>query len=155
MRMLDLFCGRWGWSRAFAARGWECTGVDLIEPPEIPEGCKFIKMDVLLLDPDYWADMPDFICASPPCEQFSTMRNFRPPVPYPELGIKLFDHARSICQESGVPYIMENVIWSGQVCRSLCEPLRPILFVGKWRASDFASRNQQGNDRTSYGPARA
>src|SRR5256885_5237310 len=20
------FCGRWGWSRAFAARGWECVG---------------------------------------------------------------------------------------------------------------------------------
>jgi site-specific DNA-cytosine methylase len=29
MRMLDLFCGRWGWSKAFAARGWECVGVDL------------------------------------------------------------------------------------------------------------------------------
>ena len=44
MRMLDLFCGRWGWSKAFADRGWECVGVDLVEPPEIPEGCKFFNM---------------------------------------------------------------------------------------------------------------
>ena len=34
MRLLDLFSGRWGWSRAFAARGWECVGVDMVEPPE-------------------------------------------------------------------------------------------------------------------------
>jgi hypothetical protein len=28
-RLLDLFCGRWGWSRAFAARGWECEDAQL------------------------------------------------------------------------------------------------------------------------------
>ena len=43
MRMLDLFSGRWGWSKAFAKRGWECVGVDLTRPPEIPEGCTFIQ----------------------------------------------------------------------------------------------------------------
>jgi 23S rRNA U2552 (ribose-2'-O)-methylase RlmE/FtsJ len=47
MRMLDLFSGRWGWSRAFADRGWECVGVDLVEPPEIPQGCEFIHADIL------------------------------------------------------------------------------------------------------------
>lgn len=46
-RLLDLFCGRWGWSRAFAARGWECVGVDLVQPHEIPEGCHFWQFDVL------------------------------------------------------------------------------------------------------------
>lgn len=127
MRMLDLFCGRWGWSKAFAARGWECIGIDLIEPPETPNGCKFWATDVLglryekRLDGIFVPGLPnfgqcvlthiDFICASPPCEQFSVhgMKHFHPNPPYPELGIKLFEHTRRICEESGVPYVMENV----------------------------------------------
>ncbi len=56
----------------------------------------------------------DFICASSPCEQFSTMRNFRPPVLYPELGVKLFKHTRDLCEASGVPYVMENVSGAGR-----------------------------------------
>ena len=129
MRMLDLFCGRFGWSKAFAARGWECVGIDLATPPEVPKGCDFIKADVLSLSafPDYrvgftgweksgfyetiWQCCPDFICASPPCQQFSVhgMKHFHPNPPYPELGIKLFEHTRRICEESGVPYVIENV----------------------------------------------
>jgi len=55
--------------------------------------------------------LPDFICASSPCEQFSVhgMKHFHPNPPYPELGMKLFNHTRAICEESGVPYVMENV----------------------------------------------
>lgn len=120
-RLLDLFCGRWGWSRAFAARGWECVGIDLTEPPEIPKGCKFVKADILRLCFDkeigfYIVDGPilgffEAIVASSPCEEFSvhSMRNFHPNPPYPELGIRLFSHTRVICEESGLPYLMENV----------------------------------------------
>jgi len=125
MRLLDLFCGRWGWSRAFAARGWECVGIDLTVPPEIPEGCTFVQADILtlswgphfgfLVGPD-GAECEqlghfDFICASSPCEQFACfgMPHFQPNPPYPELGISLFNHTRRICEESGVPYVMENV----------------------------------------------
>jgi hypothetical protein len=118
--MLDLFCGRFGWGKAFAARGWEVVGVDLVEPPEIPQGCRFVKMDVLeipigktLIAKD--GGWPfDFICASSPCEQFSTLLNFRPPVPYPESGIRLFNHTRAICETSGIPYVMENVAGAGR-----------------------------------------
>src|SRR5882672_5902863 len=125
VKMLDLFCGRWGWSRAFAARGWECVGVDLTEPPEIPQNCHFFKRDVLDLDVDIclgqlpysegWIydhiSMFDFICASSPCEQFSVhgMKHFHPNPPHPELGIQLFEHTRALCEASGVPYVMENV----------------------------------------------
>src|ERR1017187_8935153 len=111
-RMLDLFCGRLGWSRAFAARGWECFGVDLVEPPEIPQGCSFVKGNILEFSAGTirnWMFGPfDFICASSPCEQFSVhgMKHFHPNPPYPELGIKLFNHTRSLCEESGVPYVM-------------------------------------------------
>lgn len=110
MRLLDLFCGRWGWSRAFAARGWECFGIDLTRPPENPENCAFRQWDILLLTTlrDYHAD---FIVASSPCEQFSVhgMKHFHPNPPYPELGIKLFNHTRELCEAAGVPYVMENV----------------------------------------------
>ena len=126
MRLLELFCGRWGWSRAFAERGWECVGVDLVEPPEIPAGCTFVRGDILKLwksdfgglhigydNDDFGVGLGDFdfICASSPCEQFSVhgMKHFHPNPPYPALGIKLFEHTRALCEASGVPYVMENV----------------------------------------------
>ena len=117
MRLLDLFCGRWGWSRAFAARGWECVGVDLIEPSEMPKNCTFLKRDILeeidecFMYGGYYGPRFDFIVASSPCEQFSVygLKCFHPNPPYPELGIKLFNHARQLCEASGVPYVMENV----------------------------------------------
>lgn len=37
------------------------------------------------------------------------MKHFHPNPKYPETGILLFNHTRSICEESGVPYVMENV----------------------------------------------
>lgn len=108
-RMLDLFCGRFGWSRAFAARGWECVGIDLVEPPEIPAGCVFLKRNILEM-----VALPigfDFICASSPCEEFSIhgMKHFHPSPKYPDMGIKLFNHTRMLCESSGIPYVMENV----------------------------------------------
>ena len=108
--MLDLFCGRWGWSKAFAARGWECVGFDLTEPPDVPKRCTFFQGDVMKIASIKSEDF-DFICASSPCEQFSVhgMKHFHPNPPYPTLGIKLFEHTRRICEESGVPYVMENV----------------------------------------------
>jgi hypothetical protein len=124
VRMLDLFSGRFGWGRAFAARSWEVVGVDLVAPPEVPAGCRFVQGDILQMSYSdaagfYFIGGPvlgffDFICASSPCEQFSTLLNFRPPVPYPEIGIRLFDHTRSFCEAAGVPYVMENVAGAGK-----------------------------------------
>jgi hypothetical protein len=109
-RMLDLFVGRLGWTKAFLARGWECVAVDLTEPPEVPEGVEFLKMDVMTLTADFLKEF-DFVCASSPCEEFSVhaMPHFHPNPKYPENGIRLFTHTRQICQASGRAYIMENV----------------------------------------------
>ena len=89
--MLDLFCGRLGWAKAFLARGWECVGVDYVAcPSEVPERCEFVHANVLRLTEAFAIEQRiDFIVASPPCEEFSTMRNFSPPVPYPEMGVRL------------------------------------------------------------------
>lgn len=109
-RLLDLFSGRWGWSRAFAARGWQCVGIDLTEPPEIPPGCEFRQLDVLTLDAEFVRQF-DFVCASSPCEEFSVhgMKHFHPNPKYPDMGVRLFNHTGAICEEAGVPYVMENV----------------------------------------------
>lgn len=111
-RLLDLFCGRWGWSKAFARRGWECIGIDLSSASldHKPGNCSFIQWDVLLLT-DLKVYKPDFIVASTSCEEFSVhgMKHFHPNPKYPEMGIKLFNHTRSICEACGVPYVMENV----------------------------------------------
>jgi hypothetical protein len=175
VRMLDLFCGRLGWSRAFAARGWECVGVDLVEPPEIPQGCRFIKYDVLGLEledgfihvlneygmPEYLH--PDFICASSPCEQFSVhgMKHFHPNPPYPELGIKLFNHTRELCEASGVPYVMENVRAAQQFvgnARHHCGPfylwgsgVPPLMNQGIGKGTKFGlSRERRRTEDPTY-----
>ncbi len=113
MRLLDLFAGRLGWSRAFLDRGWDVVAYDLTLPSvEIPAGVDYRLQDILTLTPeDIRRIAPDFICASSPCEQFSVhgMKHFHPNPPYPEMGLKLFNHTRYLCESSGVPYVMENV----------------------------------------------
>jgi hypothetical protein len=90
----------------------------------------FVKLDVLKLQVvsfggfmRFWTtdgDEPnplwehprfDFVCASPPCEEFSIhgMPHFHPNPKYPETAIKLFEHTRQMCEFSWTPYIMENV----------------------------------------------
>jgi hypothetical protein len=130
LRMLDLFAGRLGWMKAFLARGWDVTAVDLVEPPEIPQGVTFVKLDVMKLQVvsfggfmRFWTtdgDEPnplwehprfDFVCASSPCEEFSVhgMPHFHPNPKYPDTAIRLFQHTRQMCEFSWTPYIMENV----------------------------------------------
>lgn len=112
MRVLDLFAGQLGWSRAFLARGWEAVAVDLVAPESVPPNCEFWVKDVLEISArDIRNDRFDFICASSPCEEFSVwgMRHFHPNPKHPETGIKLFEHTRAICEKSGVAYVMENV----------------------------------------------
>lgn len=124
MRMLDLFCGRFGWGQSFAERGWEVVGIDVTAPPDVPNGCALVLADILLLkyqdDVGFWIDVNgiphkflghfDFVCASSSCEEFSLygMAHFHPNPPYPSMGIKLFNHTRELCEKSGVKYIMEN-----------------------------------------------
>ncbi len=121
--MLDLCAGELGWSKIFAARGHQCVCVDLKHPKILPSGCRFIQTDILMLYEDYGIVIPcsgsqteerfifDFIVASTPCEEFSVhgMKHFHPNPKYPEMGIKLFNHTRSLCEASGVSYVMENV----------------------------------------------
>lgn len=166
MRLLDLFCGRWGWSRAFAKRGWECYGIDLTHPPEVPENCDFWEGDVLEFDiKAIRAFAPHFICASSPCEQFSVhgMKHFHPNPPYPTLGIKLFEHTRRICEESGVPYVMENVRAAQQFVGNAVHHCGPFYLWGtgvpavlpSGIAKSFKHKEIFAHDRTNRAKASA
>jgi hypothetical protein len=110
MRVLDLCCGRLGLGRVFAARGHEVVGIDIVDPPEVPHGCTFIKRDLLTLDVEYVRQF-DFGWASTPCEEFSVhgMKHFHPNPPFPDMGIVLFCYTRRMLQRSGIPFVMENV----------------------------------------------
>lgn len=66
MKVLDLFCGRGGWSKGFAAEGFECTGVDI---KYLGYRYNFIYKDVRLLNPKDFQDY-DVIVGSPPCRDF-------------------------------------------------------------------------------------
>ena len=108
MRMLDLFCGRGGWTNAFLARGWECVGVDLNPQPEYKG--QFIQRDVLTIGPEFVKEF-DFVCASSPCEEFSIhgMKCFHPNPPFPDMGLVLFCWTRRLLDNAGITYVMENV----------------------------------------------
>ncbi|MGA8730294.1 MAG: hypothetical protein WB608_16185 [Terracidiphilus sp.] len=131
MRLFDGFAGRLGWSRAFLERGWTVTAVDLVVPPEVPDGVEFIQGDMLEIDAAYLRQF-DFACFSSPCDQFSVhgMKHFHPNPPYPELGIKLFNHSRSIAEESGIPYVMENVRAAQQFVGSAANHCGPFYLWG-------------------------
>jgi len=191
-RMLDLFCGRWGWSKAFAARGWECVGVDLVEPPEVPAGCKFVQYDILNLqfsrnplphftsvgfepNPLWETTQFDFICASSPCEQFSVhgLPFTRKTAQYPELGIRLFNHTRQLCEAAGVPYVMENVraaqdfvgnatnhcgpfyLWGSGVPSILPQGIRKGMRLGKSGFTGEAQREWRRKHDPTWNPSKS
>ncbi len=68
--VIDLFCGRFGWSKGFVEEGYNAIGFDL-NPPigcDIPDGCELIQMDVAkLCGYDLRSVNPAVIVASPPC----------------------------------------------------------------------------------------
>lgn len=111
--MIDLFAGRMGWSRAFLEKGFHVIAFDLVMPDcDVPDGVEYILRDVLTLTADdLRAYGAIFATCSSPCEQFSVhgMKHFHPNPKYPEMGIKLFNHARYLLEELTIPYVMENV----------------------------------------------
>jgi hypothetical protein len=163
--MLDLFCGRLGWSKAFLARGWEVVGVDLVEPDweQVWSGYsgktqefEFIQRDILDIPASLYGlpgQAPDFICASSPCEEFSVhgMKHFHPNPKYPENGIRLFNHTRALCEASGVPWVMENVRAAQQFVGKAVHHCGPFYL---WGTGVPALVNQGIGKGTKYGLSR-
>jgi len=102
-KLLDLYCGIGGASDGYARAGYEVTGVELDPKCAKFYPFKFINANVLDLDP--WFIMQfDLVHASPPCQAHSDLRH-RTGANY----VDLIPDTRYLLEQSGVPYIIENV----------------------------------------------
>jgi DNA (cytosine-5)-methyltransferase 1 len=108
--LLDLFCGAGGASVGYNAAGFDVIGVDLNPMPNYPY--TFIQADAMeVLDSLIAAGANGFgydaIHASPPCQGYSTTKNFAHTAAptYPKLIEPLRDALRTV----GLPYVIENV----------------------------------------------
>ena len=110
-RLLDLFCGAGGCAMGYARAGFEVVGVDLFPQPRYP--FPFIQADALtFLDT---GDLTHFdaLHASPPCQEYSSTRHLRKAL-YPHIPAadKLIGPVRARFEQSGLPWVIENVAHS-------------------------------------------
>lgn len=73
--VIELFCGRFGWSRGFVAEGFRSVGFDILHESyhgEVPEHCELVLQDVLTLHGAQFRDAAAIV-ASPPCQRYSWM----------------------------------------------------------------------------------
>lgn len=105
MRLLDLFCGAGGSAVGYYRAGFtDIVGVDIVNQPHYPFNM-------------YVADAIDFVAsndlsgfdlihASPPCQAYSvSTAMWRGTNDYPDL----VEPTRLMLQDSGIPYVIENV----------------------------------------------
>lgn len=112
-RLLDLFCGAGGAAMGYHRAGFEVVGVDIRPQPNYP--FEFVQADALefldaMLDWEGWPHHGfDAIHASPPCQHASTLRAMWRDREYPAL----IEPTRELLRETGLPYIIENVVGAG------------------------------------------
>lgn len=103
-RLLDLFCCEGGAGMGYHRAGFEVVGVDLMGKYKRRYPFEFVQADAL----EYLADNAhkfDVIHGSPPCQKYS-ITNAARKADYPDLVAPL----RKLMQESGKPYVIENVV---------------------------------------------
>jgi hypothetical protein len=112
--LLDLFCGGGGAAAGYARAGFNVVGVDLRPQPFYPFPFLFHQLDALHFLRNWlrWRDKTGHtyaaVHASPPCQHHSNLAagtngNRHD---YPEL----IEKTRDLLIESGVPYVIENVV---------------------------------------------
>ena len=101
LRALDLFCGAGGATRGLQRAGFHVTGVDIKPQPRYC-GDRFIQADAL--NPPVDLGEFDFIWASPPCQDYSSLKVFAS-----EKRGKMVSAVRAMLKASGVPFVIENV----------------------------------------------
>ena len=116
-KLLDLFCCQGGAGMGYHRAGFEVTGVDLHPQKRYP--FTFIQGDALEYLREHGHEY-DVIHASPPCQAYSESTPMKSRANYP----KLIGPLRSLLQDIGQPYIIENV----EGARS--ELVNPIMLCG-------------------------
>lgn len=112
-RLLDLFCGPdgGGASMGYYLAGFDVVGVDIAKRGRYP--FPYFQADALEFVDEYGHDF-DAIHASPPCQAFTNAQRIRQNE-HPDLITPL----RPLLDETGVPYVIENVVGA-----PLIEPLQ-------------------------------
>ena len=100
--LLDLFCGAGGAAMGYHRAGFDVVGVDINPQPNYP--FEFFQGDAMAwvldtYDPEYGFDA---IHASPPCQAYSAASHLPD---HPDL----YEEVRELIEETGLPYVIENV----------------------------------------------
>src|SRR5262245_57560831 len=104
MKVLDLCCGLGGWSKGFAANGFECEGID---NRDLGYPYRFIHKDLFDFEPSGHYDV---IVASPPCSEFSTAKYYAYGTQKELDGLQLVDRVQYLIHKLKPRFwIMENV----------------------------------------------
>lgn len=98
-RLLDLCCGAGGCSAGYARAGFDVTGLDIEWQPNYPY--RFIRGDLLDVEPAEVKRHYDVVVASPPCQAYSRMHG--------STGPDLIALTRDLLERTGLPYVIENV----------------------------------------------
>lgn len=106
-RLLDLFCGRGGWSAPFLRAGWECVGFDV---RDFGYRGRLVCRPLPLALPELCSWRPDLVLASPPCEEFARrclpwIRAERP-VEF-DRAVSLLRWSVSLVGQLGCPVVVE------------------------------------------------
>lgn len=157
-RLLDLFCGAGGVAMGYHRAGFdEIVGVDIEPQPNYP--FEFWQMDALLFAETVDLTHFDLIHASPPCQENTPMNNRAKTNGWKMRWPDLIGPVRDVLEESGVPYVIENVMGA-----DLRSPMmltgemfglstsRPRLFeLGGWFAMSPPKMRRQPDAMAVYG----
>jgi DNA (cytosine-5)-methyltransferase 1 len=105
VRVLDLFCGAGGASRGYAD-AWpdaEIVGVDINPQPNYPY--TFVQGDAMTFPLDGF----DFVHASPPCQDHSTVTGRSRKIKGEHGTKSMLQETLDRLRESSLPYVVENV----------------------------------------------
>ena len=106
MKLLDLFCGAGGASMGYSRAGFKVTGIDIKHGKRYP--FTYMRMSIENVTQEILSEY-DVIHASPPCQTFSITKNLRIAQGKQTDKMDWLPHTRALLEQSGKPYIIENV----------------------------------------------